>query len=596
MPTFGIYNGSISPLMKWYGEYTLTRTSNTAVRVDVTVTGEIKNHAHTSWMGTGNNIVVTVTVNGTAKTCEIKASTGSWYGDSSNPRSCSFAFEIASAAAGESVSVGYAVAGSGYTAAARVPEQTATAVTPALLYTPSTLTLSASSLTLGDTLTLTITRQHDFMTHTLKWALGGGSGVMGEDISTAYTWTVPVSLAAHLPAAESGALRVTCETFAEGVSVGTTAAELTVRVPADILPAITSTAHRRIDNGVPEGWGIYVQGYSKVQFAVQAAGACGSTITSVKISGGGYGNLSADGITGALHTAGVNTFTVTATDSRGRTVTAGVDIEVVPYSKPRVVTSATERCDADGTAGDEGTYARCSGTAAYSDCGGKNTPVYALYSRKAGESTWTKAADWTPGTDQVIGGAFSADYDYEIQYRITDGITSGYRTALLPAASFLLDAWEDDNGVKSFGFGGPATEPGKALFYVPLSAPNVPAVYIKSTGADDIWRWRIWSDGTAECWGRRTVEFSVSSPNGALYASTNDEAVPGIAYPVAFAAPPVCLVQCLSGDVWVMGWGDSGSETATPSHRMCAPAAMTARSHILQYYAIGTAETEESHD
>ncbi len=590
MPTFGTYNGSISPLMKWYGEYSIVRISNTLCRVDVTVTGEIKNHAYTSWMGTGNSIVVTVTVNGESRSSTLKSTTDTWRGNSRNPRSCAFSFQIASSAAGESVSIGYAVAGSGYTAAAAVPAQSTTATTSALLYTPSTVGLSVPELTLGDVLTITITRQHDFMTHTLRWAVGGASGVIAENVGTAHTWVVPVSLANHIPAAESGTLRITCETFADGASVGSTAAEVTVIVPADILPSITSTAHRRIDNGVPEEWGIYVQGYSKVQFAVQASGAYGSSITAVKISGGGYSNLSANGTTGALNTAGVNTFTITATDSRGRTAEASVDIEVMPYAKPMVANTVTERCAPDGTLTDDGEQAWCRASAVYSDCGGKNSVTCAIYTRKAGDATWHKAADWVSGTGQILIGPFSSDRDYEVQYTIADGIASGYKTALLPAADALIDA-ADDNGVKSFGFGGPATVPGKALFYVPI-------VFADGTELIDVGDGYIRLCNVLICRGQMTVKYAATTAaTGSSYYGDSTEISGGV-FARKFAAAPTINLTVRQGTTSMLEIeAVDVSETGINQLRIHRANSYTDDDGVLvDYIAVGMAETEVSHD
>lgn len=137
--TFGTYNGTIAPAMTWYATYEYTRTSNSNVQVIVTVVGDIINTSSSSYMGTGATVVVTATVNGSSQTYTLKSSSDTWAGNTNDPRSCSFTFNVASTSAGTSIPVSYSVAGSSCTAAAAVPTQSTTFSSPALLYTNPTV-------------------------------------------------------------------------------------------------------------------------------------------------------------------------------------------------------------------------------------------------------------------------------------------------------------------------------------------------------------------------------------------------------------------------------------------------------------------------
>ena len=156
--TFGGYTGTVSPRMYWYASYDYLRISNSYVRVTLTVVGEIKNHASTSWMGTGNNIVITGTAGGISQTYEIKSSSSSWYGNTNNPRSYTFTIDVPSSSAGASIGVSYSVAGTNYTAAAKVPTQSTSFSSPALLYTacgaPSGIYTSSTAPKIGETITI----------------------------------------------------------------------------------------------------------------------------------------------------------------------------------------------------------------------------------------------------------------------------------------------------------------------------------------------------------------------------------------------------------------------------------------------------------
>ena len=462
MAKFGSYNNSFSPYMSWYAEYSYSRTSNSNVSVTVTVYGEILNHSASSWMGTGNGITVAVTVGGTTKTVEIKSSSNVWQGNTNNPRSCSFSFNVSSGAAGQSISVSYSVTGSGYTAAATVPTQSTSFSSPALLYTASSLfTSSIVDNAYTDTVYATITRQNSSMTHKLVYTCNGHS-VTHTNVSTSDSLTIPPEWVTD---SVSAIVYVSCETFYGGTSVGTSSDYAKILVTTSAVPSITSKAYEIVDGK----FGLCVAGYSKIKWSATAAGASGSTIIEGNVTGGGY-TVALDGTTGILYDSGDITFTIWARDSRGRTCSTTQTISVQAYAKPTVSVTGTQRCLQDGTIDDDGTYLRCMGTATYDTVGDKNTCSYKLSYRKLGETIWSASYDWTPGTATVIGGGnINPDVAYEVRYQAADQLATAYYVDQIPNKKYLIDAYEDDNGVQSLGFGGAAKEDGKTTVYTPLT-------------------------------------------------------------------------------------------------------------------------------
>lgn len=455
MAIFGSYNNTGSPKMKWYAEYSYSRTSNSEITVTLTVNGEIINHSAGSYMGTGNSVVVTGTVAGQSETYEIKPSSAAWRGNVSNPRSCTFSFTVSSAAAGQSIGVSYSVAGSGYTAPATVPTQSTSFSSPALLYTASTVSASASY----NAISVGISRQSEDMTHTITYSRGGNS-TSHTGCATADSFTVPASWVTDNA---TGYIDITCATYIGGTYIGSTSGGAWITVPESVVPTITGTGYTVVDSK----FGKILQGVSKIQWAAGIDGADGSWITECYVSGGGY-TVALNGQTGALYNAGDNTFTIYGKDSRGRTCSASVTIAVTSYTRPSVTVLSTQHCLADGMISDEGGYLSCLGLASYDSVDGQNTATYQLWYRQVGETAWSAAVTWTPGTATVIGdGTLSADNAYEVWYQAQDQAATAYYVDTVMHKRRIIDGVEDDDGVPSVGLGGAAKD-GKTTVYNPL--------------------------------------------------------------------------------------------------------------------------------
>ena len=455
MAIFGSYNNTGSPKMKWYAEYSYSRTSNSEITVTLTVNGEIINHSSSSYMGTGNSVVVTGTVAGQSETYEIKPSSAAWRGNVSNPRSCTFSFTVSSAAAGQSIGVSYSVAGSGYTAPATVPTQNASFSSPALLYTASTVSASASY----NAISVGISRQSEDMTHTITYSRGGNS-TSHTGCTTADSFTVPASWVTDNA---TGYIDITCATYIGGTYIGSTSGGVWITVPESVVPTITGTGYTVVDSK----FGKILQGVSKIQWAAGIDGADGSWITECYVSGGGY-TVALNGQTGALYNAGDNTFTIYGKDSRGRTCSASVTIVVTSYTRPSVTVLSTQHCLADGMISDEGGYLSCLGLASYDSVDGQNTATYQLWYRQVGVTSWSAAVTWTPGTATVIGnGTLSADSAYEVWYQAQDQVATAYYIDTVMHKRRIIDGVEDDDGIPSVGLGGAAKD-GKTTVYNPL--------------------------------------------------------------------------------------------------------------------------------
>lgn len=259
---------------------------------------------------------------------------------------------------------------------------------------PRASSVSASSVTMGNATTISISRASSSFTHTLTYKFGNTSGtITTKTSSTSVSWTPTVSLANQIPSAVSGKCTITCTTYNGSTSIGSKTCTLTLTVPSSVVPTIGSLTATRVDGDVPSNWGIYVQSKSKATIKIaSASGSYGSTISSYSISGGGYSGTSSSLTTGFLNASGTITFTAKVTDSRGRTsASKTVSISVVAYAQPKFNSYLTQRCLSSGTLDDEGTYAKATVSYSYASCSSKNVLTRSICYKKSTDTEWTNA-------------------------------------------------------------------------------------------------------------------------------------------------------------------------------------------------------------
>lgn len=338
------------------------------------------------------------------------------------------------------------------------PDITSTGTMPLTPYTQpaSVPSLSASSVELGTPVTIFTNRRDAAFTHAITYAFGGASGTIDTGVGDSVSWTPPFSLANQIPNSATGICVISCTTYINGVAGDTKTVNLELKVPESVVPTISAFTATRVDNGVPAAWGIYVKGYSKARLQTTAVGAYGSTIQSCAVSGELPG---ADVTTGVLNTMGENKFTVTVKDSRGRSATAFVTINVVDYTKPSIGGVAFARCDADGADNDDGTCIKAYGVISIASCEGKNSYTAKVQYKLATASAWTNAGSYSSGNSSVYGVGLT-DAAYNVRIAVTDGLNTVYATDLLDVGIVIAEYHEDTGVVEFHGpvnFGEPDT-------------------------------------------------------------------------------------------------------------------------------------------
>lgn len=335
----------------------------------------------------------------------------------------------------------------------------------------STFALSASAVEAGQRVTLTVKPGREEYGH--QWILNFGDYEMAAHMQPgAKTAEIlfPLAWLDAIPNAASGVAMVRLRTWekSEDNIFASVAKPLTVTVPADAAPEIgaVSAAPLLTVDGVtyPEvAPGGYVQGKCGYSAAMTgAAGKYGASILAYSISGGGYSGSGASLKSGLLKAAGKQIITFKATDTRGLSAVKTVEIEVLPYSAPRVTELAAWRVNEDGAADGMGTLGKWRTEAVFSALGGRNVLTAKAYLKPMGGTEvelGMLAVDtsvslwWLAGTDSMKI-ALDVTKRYVLRRVLTDAYGTVERSIELPSANFAMHLNAKGNGIC---FGGAST-------------------------------------------------------------------------------------------------------------------------------------------
>lgn len=351
----------------------------------------------------------------------------------------------------------------------------------------TTPVLSPTTQTMGQVIAISLAgAASSAFTHTLTYEFGTATGtiVTRTPKNTSINWTVPASLATEIPYASSGTGRIYCETFNGNTSIGTKSVQFTANVPSGNIPVVLSVQVTDTKSAQYTAMGGFVQGKSSAQFAITAQGSTGSTISQIRTTVDGNTYAGANFTTGVIKSSGTVQYTVTVTDSKGRTGTYTGNITVFPYSAPIVSSVTATRCDAGGNDDDEGNRIKISASAEFASVGRSNTLYYYVSYRRSGQTTWYYAIGETsvpntssPATltltDVVLPQTYDPDTTYDIRVAVWDYWTADrevYQTATVTTIAYIMDISPDGD----IAFGKVSEYPGMEIA-MPGTAPQMTA-------------------------------------------------------------------------------------------------------------------------
>ena len=273
-----------------------------------------------------------------------------------------------------------------------------------------------------------------------------------------FSYTIPTDWEKNIPDSTSGIATFTLETISGSTSVGSKTINATIKVRSGVVPSI-GTVSISDTNSICAGIGQYVQSQSKLKFSIATSGNQGSTITSVSTKFNGQTYSGSTFTTQAIQNSGTLSYTITATDSRGRTATKSGSVSVVAYNPPSLTNVSAKRANSSYAIDESsGTYALLHFKVGFTSLSNKNVTSFYIQYRASGASSWTKINSWannyTLEQDYKAGNLFtSTTTTYEIAFGVKDKFMSDYSWQIVTVTPTytLINFGKDGKSLTFFG-------------------------------------------------------------------------------------------------------------------------------------------------
>ena len=222
------------------------------------------------------------------------------------------------------------------------------------------------------------------------------------------------------------------------------AAQIPGGVADKLLPTVGDITAEAVDGLVPAEWQTWVQGKSIARVtASHAAGSYGSKIISWRF---GRGQEQADAKADiALKESGAVTIPVTVTDSRLRTATADILLQVEAYQPPNLTQITSFRCHTDGTPAENGTAFLPRYKLKFSEVAGRNVPSVICRWKKVTEQTYGMPQE--PIAGQPLDASLEAETSYNVKYTVSDAFTTIDYYDYISSTVYLLHFMKGGTGI-----------------------------------------------------------------------------------------------------------------------------------------------------
>lgn len=313
---------------------------------------------------------------------------------------------------------------------------------------------SISGSTIGSNITVNIARQSSSFTHQVWWRINGtGSWTsLGTNFGTSCTFNLPMSVCNSVTQSTTCTLNIAIRAISNGSYVGGEVwSSKTVSVPSSVVPSFSSLSVT--DTSRAKNLGIWVQGISTASCTINGAGGSyGSWITSYRIStSAGHNIYSSSGTTGTINSSGNVTVTGTVTDSRGRTASKSVTINLKAYSAPRFNSYSITR--SSSTATNVTVKAAGSVSSLLNGSTQKNTLSYVIKYKQSTASSWSSVTAVSGGTsfnNSKILSNISSTKSYNFQLVLTDYFNSVTIPLSLSTSPTLADFKQAGVGIGKY--------------------------------------------------------------------------------------------------------------------------------------------------
>lgn len=312
-------------------------------------------------------------------------------------------------------------------------------------------TLSASSVTLGNSVTINLPRASSNFTHEVKVILGSFSQNLSANATTSLTFTPSLNdFANKITTSTSATATIQVVTKNGSATIGSSSISIRLDIPTNIVPTAdhTLTAISKIS-------GIYIAGYSQVKVTNSGTGAYGSTITNYSTvikrrTQQIQSNSSREFTSNKLNNFGTYTIQTTVTDSRGRTNTKSTNISVSEYTTPTISNVTNYRSNSAGVSQSDGAYGNLGATVFIDNSITGNTGTFKIEYKETSSSTWIQAlsvSNITGNSTRRSIKELNTEREYNVKLTLTDKITHTIYESVIASADVVLDLHHSGHGM-----------------------------------------------------------------------------------------------------------------------------------------------------
>ena len=276
--------------------------------------------------------------------------------------------------------------------------------------------------------------------------------------AVSYSYTIPTDWEKNMPNTTSAIATFILETLNGNTVIGRKSINATVQVRSGIVPTVGNPTIEDT-NSISKAMGLYVQSQSCIKFTIPTSGNQGSTITSVSTKFNDQTYSGSTFTTQAIQNSGTLSYTITVTDSRGRTATKSGSVSVTAYNPPSLTNVSAKRANSSYVIDESsGTYALLHFKVGFTGLSNKNVTSFYIQYRASGATSWTKINSWannyTLEQDYKAGNLFtSTTTTYEIAFGVKDKFMSDYSWQIVTVTPTytLINFGKDGKSLTFFG-------------------------------------------------------------------------------------------------------------------------------------------------
>lgn len=324
---------------------------------------------------------------------------------------------------------------------------------------PAGSTIAALGGTLGQPMTISVTRYDSSYTDTIEYVCGGLRGTVCTDSKdTSVVWNASngntLALSSQNTAGSIVLVTLIVSTYSGGSVVGTNSIPIKMTIPPEVKPSVSMTVSD--PTGLADTYGAYIQGHSRFAVTLTPTLAYSSPITKYAINANDVISYAGDSlITGPIVRDGNQLVRAYVTDARGNPSDIVTEtVSVLPYAKPTVMLTA-ERCNEEGVPDPEGAYMRVALGATIASLNDHNRATYVITYRNELGQMVTIEGEGTEYTSDAI--ECDVANTRTVQVVVTDDLSSTTISTTIPVAFTLFDYHNSGKGV---AFGKVATREG----------------------------------------------------------------------------------------------------------------------------------------